>query len=211
MLIRVFRGRIREGAYDALLRALHDKDLPRLRANPDVLSVSVGLPWEGSRDEYLLETHWTSTEALAAYCEDWRTPRIEGYEENLLVSVAAHHFVAAAPPTLAPATLTPGSPVASLEGVAIDAARQLVAWNGSSVHLSPREMSAMLALATDPEVPISSVELARRIWPGSCFVSAYDVRRVIHQLRCHLGSGGIPIAVRNLRGLGYFLESAPLD
>jgi DNA-binding winged helix-turn-helix (wHTH) protein len=63
-------------------------------------------------------------------------------------------------------------------------------------------MAAMLALAARPSEPIASVELARRIWPGSALVGPYDVRRVIHCLRTLLRSGGAPLEIRNLHGKG---------
>jgi DNA-binding winged helix-turn-helix (wHTH) protein len=75
-----------------------------------------------------------------------------------------------------------------------------------AIHLPPREMAAMLALASRPGEPIASVELARRIWPGSALVGPYDVRRVIHRLRTLLRSGGAPLEIRNLHGKGYGLE-----
>jgi hypothetical protein len=67
MLIRVFRGVIREGAHEALIRELHDDVLPMIESHPDVAYVSLGLPWEGTPNEYLLETHWASKEALVAF------------------------------------------------------------------------------------------------------------------------------------------------
>ena len=93
-----------------------------------------------------------------------------------------------------------------LGDVEIDGAGLRVAWNGSAVHLPPREMAAMLALARDVGAPVASAELARRIWPGSAMVTPYDVRRVVHQLRVLLRSSGTPIHIRNVHGVGYGLE-----
>jgi DNA-binding response OmpR family regulator len=96
--------------------------------------------------------------------------------------------------------------IVCLGDIEIDGPRLQVLWDGSAVHLPPREMVAMLALPSDSGAPVSSLELSRRIWPGSAMVSAYDVRRVIHQLRLLLRSSGMPLRIRNLHGQGYGLE-----
>src|SRR5262249_55872427 len=96
-----------------------------------------------------------------------------------------------------------------LDDLRIDESRLLVAWNGSTIHLPPREMAAMLALASDPGAPVTSAELARRIWPGSAMVTAYDVRRVIHELRARLRTSEVPARIRNVHGVGYELELDP--
>jgi DNA-binding response OmpR family regulator len=109
-----------------------------------------------------------------------------------------------APPPAANLLTTPT--VICLEDVEIDGPRLRVVWNGSAVHLPPREMAAMLALASDVDAPVASAVLARRIWPGSAMVTPYDVRRVVHQLRVLLRSSDIPLRIRNVHGVGYGLE-----
>ena len=210
MLIRLFRGVIREGAHDRLLRGLHDHVLPHLEGNPAVISTTLAFAMEGPTDEYLVETHWRELDDLIRFAgDDWRTPRVEPAEEDLLVSASAHHYVAegsARPPA---ATLESAPALIRLDDVEIDGANLRVAWNGSSVHLPPREMAAMLTLARDVEAPVTSAELARRIWPGSAMVTRYDVRRVVHQLRGLLRASGTPIRIRNVHGVGYGLELEP--
>jgi hypothetical protein len=56
VLIRLFRGVIREGAHDRLLRVLHDQVLPRLEAHPGVTSTTLVVAMDGSPDEYLVES-----------------------------------------------------------------------------------------------------------------------------------------------------------
>ncbi len=207
MLIRVFRGVIRLGAHDALLRELHDDLLPHLRNHPDVTYCALGLPWESSPDEYLVETHWRTREALAAFAgPDWEHPRLEEAEAELLVSVSAHHYVTNRIPGDGGASPPAETPVLSLWGVEIDGPRHRLGWERTSVHLAPREMSAMLALAAVPGRPVGSAALARTIWPGSVVVTAHDVRRVIHRLRNRLRSIGIPLTILNVHGAGYSLE-----
>jgi DNA-binding response OmpR family regulator len=207
VLIRLFRGVIREGAHDRLLRELQDHVLPGLEAHPGVLSTTLAFGLEDPRDEYLVETHWRSARELIRFAgDDWRTPRVEPAEEELLVSVSAHHFVTDSVGP-APAAMPRTAPsVVRLNEVEIDAARLQVAWNGSAVHVPPREMAAMLALSADAGAPVSSAELARRIWPGSAMAIPDDVRRVIHQLRVILRRNGAPLHIRNVHGLGYGLE-----
>jgi hypothetical protein len=207
VLIRLFRGVIREGAHDRLLRELHDDVLPRLESHPHVLSSTLAFGLDESPDEYLVETHWTGIPELIRFAgDDWKTPRVEPAEEELLVSVSAHHYVTNGV-GLVPATRpTPAPRVVCMNDVEIDGTRLQVAWNGSAVHLPPREMAAILALASDPGAPVPSAELARRIWPGSALVTPYDVRRVIHQLRLIFRDSGAPLRISNLHGLGYGLE-----
>ena len=77
MLIRLFRGVIREGAHDRLLRGLHDHVLPRLEAHPGVTSTTLAVAMEGSPDEYLVESHWRDVDDLIRFAgDDWRTPRV---------------------------------------------------------------------------------------------------------------------------------------
>jgi hypothetical protein len=207
VLIRLFRGVIREGAHDRLLRVLHDQVLPRLEAHPAVTSATLALALEGSSDEYLVESHWRGVGELIRFAgDDWRTPRVEPAEEDLLVSVSAHHYVTEGPAPPPAANLLTTPTVICLEDVEIDGPRLRVVWNGSAVHLPPREMAAMLALASDVDAPVASAVLARRIWPGSAMVTPYDVRRVVHQLRVLLRSSDIPLRIRNVHGVGYGLE-----
>jgi DNA-binding winged helix-turn-helix (wHTH) protein len=70
-------------------------------------------------------------------------------------------------------------------------------------------MSALLALAADPGAPVGSGDLARCIWPGSAVVTAYDVGRVVYQLRGALRASRIPLTIRNVRGTGHCVDLAP--
>ena len=99
-----------------------------------------------------------------------------------------------------------GSLVVSVAGIRVDGLRQRIEWDGSTIHLPPREMAAMLALVAAPGAPVASADLARRIWPGSALVTSYDVRRVIYQLRSSLRASRIPVTISNVRGWGYSLE-----
>jgi hypothetical protein len=167
VLIRLFRGVIREGAHDRLLRVLHDQVLPRLEAHPAVTSTILAFSVEGSPDEYLVESHWRgATELIRFAGDEWRVPRVEPSEEELLVSVSAHHYLMDSNGRIPARNPRPSPSVVCLDDVQIDAAGLQVMWNGSAVHLPPRGMAAMLALASDPPGPVSSAELARRICPG---------------------------------------------
>lgn len=207
MLIRLFRGVIREGAHDRVLRALHDDVLRPLEANPAVISATLGLSMDAEPPgEYLLETQWRGLDDLIRFAGDqWRIPRLEPAEEEHLVSVSAHHYVTDR--VDGPATLGTGPPpVVWLDDLGIEGPRLEVVWNESAVHLPPREMAAMLTLASPAGAPVTSAELARHIWPRSALVGPYDVRRVIHRLRKLLRLGGVPVQIRNLHGQGYVLD-----
>jgi Transcriptional regulatory protein, C terminal len=209
MLIRLFRGVIREGSQERMVRVLHDHVLPTLEAHPAVVSTTLALPLDAGRPrEYLLETRWRGIADLVRFAgEDWTTPRVEPCEEDLLVSVSAVHYVTSDSAEAPGAELRPIPGVVRLGHVGIDGPELQVVWNGSAIHLPPREMGALLALASSAGSPVSTVELARSIWPGSALVGPYDVRRVIHRLRTLLRSSGVPLQIRNLHGRGYGLET----
>jgi hypothetical protein len=210
VLIRLFRGVIRDGAQDRMMRTLHDHALPHLESHPGVLSATLALPLDaGPPREYLLQSCWRGIDDLVRFAgDDWRTPTVEPCEEDLLVSVSALHYVSSGfDPPPAPAWGV-ASEVVWLDGVGIDGPGLRMTWSGSSVHLPPREMGALLALASNAGAPIPAVELSRRIWPGSALVGPYDVRRVIHRLRALLRSSGAPLRIRNVHGRGYGLEPA---
>ena len=210
MLIRLFRGVIREGMQDHMVRGLHDHVLPRVHADPAVVATHLAFPLEaGAASEYLLQTHWRTVGDLIRFAgEDWRTPRVEPCEEELLVSVLAHHYLTDGADLSVAAEARPTPTEVWLDEVGIDGGALRVVWNGSSMHVPPREMAAMLTLASRAGAPVASAELARRIWPGSVLVGPYDVRRVIHRLRTLVRSGDVPIDIRNVHGHGYVLESA---
>ena len=128
----------------------------------------------------------------------------EHQQDNLIT--AAHHLLTGSPPGYGATNARLGSPIVSLGGVQIDGLRQRVLWDGSVIHLPPREMSVMLALVADPGAPVASSDLASRIWPGSRMVTAYDVRRIIHRLRTSLRRHKAPLTIHNVRGMGYFLD-----
>jgi DNA-binding response OmpR family regulator len=206
MLIRLFRGVIRDGAEDRLLRMLNEQVLPDLDAHPAVLAATLAIPL-GTKPpgEYLLETHWRRARDLIRFAgDDWRSPRVQPAEEDFLVSVSAHHYVTTGAAPLS--TDGAGPTVVLLDDVEIDGPSLQLAWDGSTIHVPPREMAAMLALASRAGEPLASAELARRIWPGSALIGPYDVRRVIHRLRTLLRLAGTPLEIRNLHGRGYGLE-----
>ncbi len=120
------------------------------------------------------------------------------------MAIPDYRSLAASPPGDLPRR--PGREMTSSPGIRIDRLRQQIEWEGSTVHLSPREMAAMIALASAAGAPVASGDLARRIWPGSALVSSYDVRRIIYQLRSSLRANRMPFTIRNVRGWGYSLE-----
>jgi DNA-binding response OmpR family regulator len=131
-------------------------------------------------------------------------PSVEEHQQNNLTT--AHPFLTDPTPGYDSANARLASPIVSLGEVQIDGLRQRVLWDGSVIHLPPREMSVMLALVAEPGAPVASSDLASRIWPGSRMVTAYDVRRIIHRLRSSLRRSKAPLTIHNVRGMGYFLD-----
>lgn len=75
------------------------------------------------------------------------------------------------------------------------------------MRLPPREFGVLVELALHPQQPISSAELARRVWPESAWTTGDDVRRTVYRLRRAMGDHERrPPLIRNRRGFGYVLE-----
>ncbi|HEU0129152.1 MAG TPA: response regulator transcription factor [Pseudonocardiaceae bacterium] len=84
--------------------------------------------------------------------------------------------------------------------ITIDTALRLVSIAGQLITLSPTEYAVLVALASEPGLPVSQNRLATAVWgqpPSSNLVEVY-----IGYLRRKLGADRI----RTVRGAGYILE-----
>lgn len=203
MIIRVFRGEVRPGKQEEFLRVLEEQGLPHFRAHPGMLGVHVGLPTEQAPEELLVTTMWRDLDALRTFAgERWYEAKILPGERHLLKRAHVHHYWSEDgerwPPREPPEVLDLGR-------LRVDLGRRVAAVNGRRIDLPPREFAVLAELALRPGRPVSSEELARRVWPQQA-VNGDDVRRVVYRLRRLLGDDRRRPLIRNRRGHGYVLE-----
>ncbi len=91
--------------------------------------------------------------------------------------------------------------------VRVDVTERLAYVNDQQVELPPKEFALLAELALHPGQPITSSEIAARVWPESAWITGDDVRRTVYRLRKLIGDDerDKPL-IRNRRGHGYVLE-----
>lgn len=204
MIIRVFRGQVQPGKQAEFLRVLEEQGIPHFRSHPGMLGVHVGTPTEASPDEFLVTTLWKDVDALRTFAgERWYEAKILPGERKLLRSAHVHHYRTEDGerwPPRAPDVIEAGP-------LTVDLSRRTVRIRGREVDLPPREFAALAELASHPAEPVSSADLAARVWPDRTWMNADDVRRVVYSLRRLLGDDRRkrPL-IRNRRGHGYVLD-----
>ena len=96
MIIRVFRAVVQPGQQPEFERFFLTKALPRLQAQPGVLSVTVGKPLTATETEFLMITVWHDLAALQGFAgEHWQNAVIDPAEAHLLKETFVHHYAAA--------------------------------------------------------------------------------------------------------------------
>jgi DNA-binding winged helix-turn-helix (wHTH) protein/heme-degrading monooxygenase HmoA len=204
MIIRVFRGKVQPGKQAEFLRVLEEQGIPHFRSHPGMLGVHVGTPTEASPDEFLVTTLWKDLDALRTFAgERWYEAKILPGERKLLRSAHVHHYWTEDGerwPPRAPEVIEAGP-------LTVDLSRRTARIRGREVDLPPREFAVLAELASHPEEPVSSADLAARVWPDRTWMNADDVRRVVYSLRRLLGDDRRerPL-IRNRRGHGYVLD-----
>ena len=96
-------------------------------------------------------------------------------------------------------------PLLSHRGVTLDPAQRRVTLHGQPVLLSAREFAVLEALMTRPGAVLSRAQLEDRLYGWGEEIESNAVSVYIHQLRKKLGADFI----RNVRGVGYFIDAAP--
>jgi len=96
------------------------------------------------------------------------------------------------------------SPVLRWGGFELDPAARTVALEGQPVAVAAREFALLEALIEAGGKPLSRSQLEERIYGWGEEVGSNAVEVHIHALRRKLGNG----AIRNLRGVGYFIPEA---
>jgi two-component system OmpR family response regulator/two-component system response regulator QseB len=89
-------------------------------------------------------------------------------------------------------------------GVALDPAARRVTKDGVPVALSAREFAVLEALLVKPGAVLSRAQLEDRLYGWGEEIESNAVSVYVHQLRRKLGADFI----RNVRGVGYFVDPA---
>jgi DNA-binding winged helix-turn-helix (wHTH) protein/heme-degrading monooxygenase HmoA len=205
VIIRVFRGVVQPGKEKDFLKVLHGEGIPHLRSQRGMLGVHVGMPTEASPSEFLVTTTWEDLDALRTFAgERWFEAKILPRERALLKTAQVHHYWTEEgerwPPSDPPDVVDVGP-------LTVDLGRRIVRLRGRDIELPPREFAVLSELVLHPDHPISSRDLAARVWPGRTWMNGDDVRRVVYSLRRLIGDDRRkrPL-IRNRRGFGYVLE-----
>ncbi|MFT6766025.1 MAG: DNA-binding response OmpR family regulator [Burkholderiaceae bacterium] len=94
-------------------------------------------------------------------------------------------------------------------GVAFDANTKRFKSGACVISVSPREHNALLALVQAQGLPLSRQELLDRVFVADEDIPNDALDVVLYRLRKRLGDIGV--AVRNVRGIGFFLEPQSHD
>ncbi len=93
MIIRVFRALVHPGKQDEFEWFFLNKALPKIKAQPGLVSVMIGKPIETSPTEFLMVTVWQGVNALKGFAgEQWQSPVIDPDEVHLLKETFVHHY-----------------------------------------------------------------------------------------------------------------------
>ena len=95
MIIRVFRAIVHPGKQREFEQFFLNKALPKIKAQPGLVSVMVGKPIESSPAEFLMTTVWQDVNALKGFAgEQWQNAVIDPDEVHLLKETFVHHYEA---------------------------------------------------------------------------------------------------------------------
>lgn len=89
-------------------------------------------------------------------------------------------------------------------GVAYDAGQRSFACAGQALSLSPREHATLLALVEAQGSPLARQALFDRVFVADSEIASDAMDVVLYRLRKRLGELGV--AVRNVRGIGFYLD-----
>jgi quinol monooxygenase YgiN len=93
MIIRVFRAIVHDDKIEEFEKFFLDKALAIVRAQPGLISVSVGKPMEQTPNEFMMTTTWEDIGALKGFAgEHWQSAVIDPEEADLLRETFVHHY-----------------------------------------------------------------------------------------------------------------------
>ena len=96
MIVRFFRAITHEGKSEEFRAVFLEHVLPLIRSQEGLISASVGLPHEGSPNEFSMHMVWRDLDAIRGFTgEDWDQAVVLPEEANLLKETFVHHYVPA--------------------------------------------------------------------------------------------------------------------
>lgn len=217
MIIRVFRGTVKPGKEDEYERLLVDEALPHFEHQSGFLGLHYGRPTEQAPYEFLVVTAWRDIPSIKQFAGNgWTQAKVHPAEADILVRTSVHHYedpgAEALPAGTGAASYRPGAATPPIEAgpIKLDLAARRVYVDERVFELPPKEFGVLRELVLTPEHPVSSAELAARVWPANAYVTAEDVRRTIYRLRTLIGDRDrTKPLIRNRRGYGYLFDPSP--
>ena len=96
MIVRFFRAITHEGKSEEFQSVFLEHVLPLIRSHEGLISASVGLPHEGSPNEFSMHMIWRDLDAIRGFTgENWGQAVVLPEEEGLLKETFVHHYVVA--------------------------------------------------------------------------------------------------------------------
>ena len=93
MIIRFFRAIVHDGRQESFAEFFLKTALPLVQSQDGLVSVSVGLPHEGSPNEFSMVMVWRDLDALKGFAgEDWQQAVVHPDEAHLLRETHVHHY-----------------------------------------------------------------------------------------------------------------------
>jgi DNA-binding response OmpR family regulator len=154
-----------------------------------------------SREEALQLLARGSDELLqpaAAVAPVEQIERVERVVERVEPAVPVDQFQ----PTVMPAGPSTSDRPRLVEGVEVDSEWRTMAWQGSSVALSPLEHDLLLCLLDLPLRTWTFELLHRTVWGNDHLAGRDDVQSVVKRLRRKLRDIASPLGIRAVRGVG---------
>ena len=93
MIIRFFRAIVHDGQQDGFKAFFLETALPLVRSQEGLVSASIGLPHEGSPNEFSMVMVWRDLEALKGFAgRDWERAVVHPDEAHLLRETHVYHY-----------------------------------------------------------------------------------------------------------------------
>ena len=93
MIIRFFRATTHEGKSDEFRSLFLETILPLIRSQEGIVSATVGLPHDGSPNEFSMIMVWRDLDAVRAFAgEEWDRAVVLPEEAHLLRETHVHHY-----------------------------------------------------------------------------------------------------------------------
>ena len=96
MIIRVFRASVHPGKQREFHQFVLNKALPKIKANPGLVSVMFGEPIDSLSTGFVMVLVWQDLNALKGFAgEQWQNAVIDPDEAHLLKETFVYHYEAA--------------------------------------------------------------------------------------------------------------------